>query len=241
MFTCWDNLDNFIVMNLDHQTDRLNHMQREMNKIGKKFVRLSASKPGDMINLKIFDYANHPNVINHPKTAIGISVLRCLEYAMENNWDYAVICEDDIEFKDVDLTRKHFDEFIKLGIEWDVICLHAIFLMSMQSIEKYYGRLRAHYGLGCMVVHKNYYKRLYYAILLLNYGLLKSVEEKYFTDHLENEELNRKWYMILPMLCWQNSRKYGCTSHNNATQNIYCDKQTELNKPYLQKFPDINY
>lgn len=238
MFTCWNDLSNFIVMNLDHQTDRLSHMMEELTRIGKTFVRLSASKPGDNVALKYSDYTD---LIIDPKLAIGVSELRCLEYAMENELEYIVICEDDIEFKNIELTKKHFDEFIGLKKEWDTICLHAISFVEFQTIEKSYGKLRRHVGLGCMIVNKKYYKTLYDRLLKSIYNLKKGVKNSH-NDVLYDIEMRDKWYIILPILCLQNIRKYGCCLPKNYDDAIIkADNQYKLNDVYRNKFPHIKF
>lgn len=95
-----EHIDKFIYINLDHRLDRKSEMEDHFNNYGipsNKIIRLSATK--------------------HTKGNIGVynSHIRTLQYAIDNNLQNILICEDDLEF-DCSLNELNniFDEFSHL-------------------------------------------------------------------------------------------------------------------------------
>ena len=93
-------------INLDHRTDRKQHVQKQLRSIGISTpIRFSA--------------------IKLPNGAIGcgMSHLRCLEHARNNAWDHVLIVEDDIQFLDPTLFVNQINAFLQNQKEWDVLLL----------------------------------------------------------------------------------------------------------------------
>ena len=68
-------------INLDHRTDRKQHVETQLSSIGiNNYERFKA--------------------IKLPNGALGCSMshLKCLEIAKQNNWEHLLIVEDDIQF-----------------------------------------------------------------------------------------------------------------------------------------------
>ena len=100
---CLDNIKNAFYINLQHRTDRKEHVETELNNIGIKATRF--------------------NAIQMTNGAIGCSMshLKILENAKKNNLDHVLIVEDDITFLDPELFKKQINKFFELHEKWDVI------------------------------------------------------------------------------------------------------------------------
>ena len=93
-------------INLNHRTDRKQHVHKQLRSIG------------------IFNPTRF-NAIRLPNGAIGcgMSHLRCLEHARDNAWDHVLIVEDDIQFLDPTLFVNQMNAFLHNQKEWDVLLL----------------------------------------------------------------------------------------------------------------------
>jgi glycosyl transferase family 25 len=101
---CLDNISNAFYINLEHRTDRKEHVEKELASIGIKASRFNAIK---MAN-----------------GAIGCSMshLKILEDAKKNGLDHLLIVEDDITFLNSELFVSQINRFFELhGNNWDVI------------------------------------------------------------------------------------------------------------------------
>ena len=108
MVTCLEDITNIFYINLDHRTDRKDHVESQLSKIGlQSFQRFSA--------------------IKMENGAIGCSMshLKLLQLALKSGLDHVLIVEDDIEFLDPELFRVQLNRFLKeqqkKGSLWDVI------------------------------------------------------------------------------------------------------------------------
>ena len=93
-------------INLNHRTDRKQHVEKQLRSIG-------ISSPFRFSAIKL------------PNGAIGcgMSHLRCLEHARDNAWDHVLIVEDDIQFLDPTLFVNQMNAFLHNQKEWDVLLL----------------------------------------------------------------------------------------------------------------------
>jgi len=101
-----EDIENAYYINLAHRTDRKEHVEEQMAKIG--------------INAKRF------NAIRMANGAVGctMSHLKLLELALTNNFSHILIVEDDITFLDPELFKQQFNKFLELHQNnWDVILL----------------------------------------------------------------------------------------------------------------------
>lgn len=104
--TCLGDVKHAFYINLEHRTDRKNHVESELYKIGVKAQRF--------------------NAIKMENGAIGCSMshLRLLQDAVKNDLEHIMIVEDDITFLDPELFKRQINKFFELhGNEWDVILL----------------------------------------------------------------------------------------------------------------------
>jgi glycosyl transferase family 25 len=101
---CLDDIKNVYYINLEYRTDRKDHIEEQLSKLGLKGERFNAIKMVD--------------------GAIGCSLshLKLLENALKNKMDHILILEDDITFLDYKLFIKQFNHFLELHENnWDII------------------------------------------------------------------------------------------------------------------------
>ena len=175
---------NVIFINLERRIDRKISVISELNKIGVK----------DPTCFKAIELENG---------ALGCSMshLKCIETAKKNNYEYVMICEDDIEFLDPQLFLSQLKLFLESNIEWNVILVagnnmvpylpvndNCIKVMNCQTTTGY-------------IVNKNYYDKL-----INNYktGIQKLIKDpsnnlykidKYWFS-LQRAD---NWYLIIPL------------------------------------------
>jgi glycosyl transferase family 25 len=102
--TCLDDIKNAFYINLEHRTDRKEHVIQELDKVGIKGTRF--------------------NAIKMDNGAIGCSMshLKLLQDAYQNKLDHVLIVEDDITFLDPELFKNQINKFFELHKNnWDVI------------------------------------------------------------------------------------------------------------------------
>lgn len=102
----WEDIKNIFYINLEHRSDRKQHVEEQLTILGKKGERF--------------------NAIKMENGAIGCSMshLKLLQNAQQNKLDHILIIEDDIKFLDPELFKAQFNKFINIhGNNWDVILL----------------------------------------------------------------------------------------------------------------------
>ena len=104
MVTCLEDIKNIFYINLDHRTDRKNHVEMQLSLLGLTGNRFSAIK------------------MENGAVGCSMSHLKLLQMALKTGLDHILILEDDIEFLDPTLFKKQLDTFLKdLTKEWDVV------------------------------------------------------------------------------------------------------------------------
>jgi GR25 family glycosyltransferase involved in LPS biosynthesis len=90
---------------LNHRTDRNEHVVQQIETIGYTAIRIEAVE------------------CKQGAIGCGMSHIRCLELAKEQNLPFVCIVEDDITFTNPDLFRDQLDSFLSSSIDWDVLLL----------------------------------------------------------------------------------------------------------------------
>jgi len=95
-----------IYINLEHRKDRNENVLKELSKIQ-------------------IDFPERFNAIEMKNGAIGCSLshIKCLEIAIKRNYEYIMICEDDIEILNPSLFVENINKFLNSQIEWDVVLI----------------------------------------------------------------------------------------------------------------------
>ena len=92
-------ISNVLYINLNKRKDRLEHVKKELLKIGITGERFPA------IQLK------------NGRLGCSMSHLKCIEIAKKRNWDHVFICEDDITFTQSQDFFKQLEKFFKSGFK----------------------------------------------------------------------------------------------------------------------------
>lgn len=121
-----DKIDNIYIINLDKDKDRLDNMKRQMNKIGKSFIRISGVD-GKLLTFKDIDNTNFFCKYFCSPSMIGIfmSHYKTWQKVLENRDNLALIMEDDCELvDDFQIQLKYvLDELFTIDPDFDFLYL----------------------------------------------------------------------------------------------------------------------
>jgi len=180
-----DDIKNAFYINLEHRTDRKEHIEQELKKLGIK--------------------ANRFNAIKMTNGAIGCSMshLKILENAKKDNLDHVLILEDDITFLDVNLFKNQINKFFELhGNNWDVILFAGNNMPPYTKIDDTCVKVTRCQTTTGYLVNGHYIKVLAANVKMGLTNLLNKPEErsKYAIDKfwfiLQN---TCNWYLIIPL------------------------------------------
>ena len=130
-------------INLDVRQDRLAHVSNQLHLVG------------------IENPERFP-AIQHEKGYIGCtqSHIRCLEMAIEREYEHVFICEDDIHFLNIDIFKNSLFEFYNDDIPWDVLMIAGNNHSPFKVIKNSYMQIfNCQCGTG-YIVKKHYYQEL---------------------------------------------------------------------------------
>ena len=182
---CLDDIKNAFYINLEHRSDRKEHVENELNNIGIKATRFNAIK---MTN-----------------GAIGCSMshLKILEDAKKNQLDHILIVEDDITFLNPSLFKTQIHKFFELhNNKWDVILFAGNNMPPFEIIDDTCVKVSRCQTTTGYLVNGHYINVLISNIKMGLTHLINSPAEavKYAIDKfwfvLQN---NSKWYLITPL------------------------------------------
>tara|TARA_Y200000002_G_scaffold314345_1_gene272057 strand:+ start:1415 stop:2083 length:669 start_codon:yes stop_codon:yes gene_type:complete len=177
-------LKNTLFINLEHRKDRLEHIQKEFEKIG--------------INGERF------NAIKLASGAVGctMSHIKCLEIAKKNEYEYVFICEDDITFTNPELFKKNLNMFHEnKNIQWDVLIVGGNNVPPYMKVSEYCVRV-----MNCQTTTGYIVKSTFYDTLIQNF---KEGVQKLMKDPLNKRsyaidiywkvlQKQHYWYMLTP-------------------------------------------
>lgn len=196
-------------INLEHRTDRKEHVENQLNYFS--------------LNPKRF------NAIKLKNGAIGCSLshIKLLEYAKENNFEHILIVEDDILFLNPDLFLQQFNKFLSNNNNFDVLLLAGNNMPPFKYIDDTCIKVTR-----CQTTTAYLVKNHYYDTLINNFreGLHKliiqpSLHNFYAIDkywfHLQEKD---NWFLIIPLSITQKPSysdiEKRFTNYNNALLHI---------------------
>lgn len=181
----FQNLQNIYYINLEERIDRKKHIENEFKKLGwNNYTRF--------------------NAIKHSNGAIGCSMshLEILKNARNNNLDYVVILEDDIQFLDIELYKKLFNKYMNNNIEFDVFMLAGNLIgNNKKNIRNdYYIKINKCYTTTGYIVKKHYYDKLINNIEEGINNLVKEYKKNLYAIDVYWGVLQRNdnWYILYP-------------------------------------------
>jgi GR25 family glycosyltransferase involved in LPS biosynthesis len=172
-----------IYINLEHRKDRNEVVLKELSKI-----QIQTPERFNAIEMK--------------NGAIGCSLshIKCIEIAIKRNYEYIMICEDDIEILNPSLFVENINKFLNSQIEWDVVLIAGNNMIPYNFVTDYCIKIY-----NCLTTTGYIVKNKYFSTLLNNYkeGVTKLMKEQtnenYKIDKywqlLQNKD---NWYMIIP-------------------------------------------
>ena len=180
-----DDIKNAFYINLEHRTDRKEHVEKELEKIGIKATRF--------------------NAIKMKNGAIGCSMshLKILENAKKHKLDHVLIVEDDITFLDSELFKNQINKFLEIHKNnWDVILLAGNNMPPYEKIDDTCVKVSRCQTTTGYLVNGHYINVLAANIKMGLTNLLNKPDEKskYAIDKfwfvLQGAS---KWYLIIPL------------------------------------------
>ena len=212
-------LKNCLFINLDHRTDRLEHVEKQ---------------------LKLIDVSGQRfNAIKMKNGAIGctMSHIKCLEIAKKNEWDYVFICEDDITFTKpkvfLNSLNKFYNDTELFNSDWKVLIIGGNNCPPYTKISDYCIQVSS-----CQTTTGYIVKKSYYDTLLKNFresasNLLKDPSNKrmYALDmYWKQLQKTDIWYMIIPVTVTQLDNDYSDIEERTVS---YSYLMKDLDKPWL--------
>lgn len=217
-------LENTIYINIDYRTDRKEHVEKELAKIGVTGERLNATK------------------MQYGAVGCSMSHIRCLERAKSENWPYVFICEDDITFMNPELFLSKLDAFEKSAIEWDVIIVAGNTAPPFGPSTDFCIRtFNVQAATGYIVC------RHYYDIMIANFRegvqqLMKDPNNKheYAVDmYWKRLQQQGRWYTIIPLSVYQYETYSDIENRNVDYKHLMLDLEKKelirMQKEYMEK------
>lgn len=175
---------NTLFINLEHRTDRLESVNKELAKLGITGERF--------------------NAIKTRVGAIGctLSHIKCLEIAKERGYEYVFICEDDICFLQPEVLKHSIQQFYEnTTIEWDVLLIGGNNVPPYEKTTDYCIRVS-----NCQTTTGYIAKKSYYDTLITNFrdSVSNLIREpgnarQYALDiYWKRLQHVHRWYMLYP-------------------------------------------
>ena len=178
-------LEHTLFINLNHRTDRLEHINAEFEKMGIKAERVEGVQP------------------KSPAIGCTMSHIKCLELAKMRGYEQVFICEDDITFTNPDLFKEQIEKFAENDIiNWDVLIISGNVAPPCQKLYEYAARV-----FYCQTTTGYVVKKEYYDTMLANFkeGLLHLIKNPtnkfdYAIDkYWQKLQMQDYWYIITPL------------------------------------------
>lgn len=180
---------NIYYINLDKRTDRNDHFLEEIKKVDydmNRVIRVSA--------------------IEHSIGTLGClsSHIKCLKMALEDKYDYAIICEDDFTFK-TDNFKSVLDYINTSNIDWNIV-LMAINGKVSDTTDPYIKKVNHSQTTSGYIIKKKYIKNL---LLLFEELFDKTKHLTTKPDHGLHIDIywkkiqHENWYTTVPVLGYQ--------------------------------------
>lgn len=206
-----------LFINLDHRTDRLEHINKEFEKMGIKGERIQGIQP------------------KNPAVGCTMSHIKCLELAKKRGYKQVFICEDDITFTNPELFKSNIAKFVENDkINWDVLIISGNNRPPYQKLYDYASRVFYCQTTTGYIVKQEYYDRL---ITNFREGLGKLIKEptnkfEYAIDkYWQCLQMQDYWYIITPLTVTQ----YDNYSDIEQKDTAYSEIILDLEKPWFQQ------
>ena len=210
-----DIFEHTLFINLDHRKDRLEHVEKELEKMGIKGERFNAIKTAS--------------------GAIGctLSHIKCLEIAKERDYEQVFICEDDITFTNPDLFKQNIEKFcMNEDIMWDVLIIGGNNVPPYKQYYDYAARV-----FNCQTTTGYIVKQEFYNTMIKKFkegvaNLMRDPANKrmFAIDiYWKKLQMENFWYMITPPTVTQYENYSDIENRNLNYDHLLLD----MDKPWL--------
>ena len=186
MITCLKDITNIFYINLEHRTDRKEHVESQLESIGLKGTRF--------------------NAIKMENGAIGCSMshLKLLQLALKSGLDHILIVEDDILFLDPELFKSQLDKFFNslLKNSWDVILIAGNNMPPYEKVDDTCVKVSQCQTTTGYLVNGHYIEKLLNNVKMGLTNLIKEPHNhiKYAIDmHWFSLQKTDNWFLITPL------------------------------------------
>lgn len=211
-----DLLKHTFFINLESRKDRLEHAEKEFEKLGIQAERVNARK--------------------NDNGALGctFSHISCLQLAKKRNYEHVFICEDDICFKDPELLKTNLEKFQKnCDFTWNMIVIGGNNVPPYQKLSDYYIRIFQCQTTTGYIIHKNYFDTLISNFKESATNLMKTGNKKMYALDIywKRLQLQDYWFMIIPATVTQYE------SYSDIEEQVvnYDGLMLDLDKPWLME------
>ena len=211
-----DLLKNTFFINLESRKDRLEHAEKEFEKLGIEAERVNARK--------------------NDNGALGctFSHIACLQLAKKRNYEHVFICEDDICFKDPELLKTNLEKFqTNCNFIWNMIVIGGNNVPPYQKLSDYHIRIFQCQTTTGYIVHKNYYDTLIANFKESATNLMKTGNKKMYALDIywKRLQIQDYWFMIIPATVTQYE------SYSDIEEKVvnYDGLMLDLDKPWLME------
>jgi len=204
-------------INLDHRTDRKQHVEKQLRSIGIfNPIRFSAIK------------------LQNGAIGCGMSHLRCLVHARDNTWDHVLIVEDDIQFLDPTLFVNQMNACLHNQKEWDVLLLGGNNVPPYREVDATCVQVSFCQTTTGYLVKNHYFETLINNVRTGISNLIREPNNRFhyaidkFWIRLQEQD---KWFLIIPLTVTQ--REDYSDIEKRPTN--YKRVMTSLNKEWMFK------
>jgi len=217
-----DLFEHTLFINLEHRTDRLEHVLAEFGKMNITAERVNAIRP--------------------KSGAVGctMSHIKCLELAKKRDYDYVFVCEDDITFTNPELLKENLKKFTdNTDIQWDILIIGGNNVPPYQQTAEYCARV-----FNCQTTTGYIVKKSLYDPLIQNFKegvqqLVKNPDNKqmYALDvYWKRLQMQYFWYMITPPTVTQYENYSDIENKHTNYDHLLLD----MDKPWLFRQHKMN-
>ena len=202
-------LQNNFVINLESRKDRLIHVEGEFQKI----------------NLK----CNRFNAIKLKNGAVGctLSHIKCLEIAIQNDYDQVFICEDDITFLNHNQLIESLTKFKNKIHTWDVLLIGGNVVKPYTQIDDFCLKVTNIQTTTGYVVNKHYYATLIDNFKTGLQQLLRTNQKRFYAIDMYWKHLQSKdnWYLLYPLTVTQYENYSDIEERNTNYNHLMLDPE----------------
>mgnify|MGYP000273852807 CR=1 FL=1 len=148
-------IDHIVWINLDRCIERKKQMENLLNNLDIPNTRISGID-GKLNDLTSLQYLERP--LSNDEKAVTLSHIKAINYLKSQDGSYFLICEDDIDIKNINLFDYDLKHIINQAPEFDILLISKIYDKKLE--DKYTKWNDTIYGAMCYVISRNGIEKL---------------------------------------------------------------------------------